>query len=538
VKIRQIRTQVLQAVVLLDIAFTGAGILWSPWFLLGLVVSVPLTLVGVTDLLQKEHALLRNYPIIGHLRFLIEGTGAELRQYVVESNTEGRPFNRDTRSLIYQRSKNLVDKKPFGTEKDVYAETYGWLAHSMAPAEVAENASRSFRVDVGGDDCKQPYAASVFNISSMSYGSLSGAAIRALNTGAQRGGFAHWTGEGGISRFHSEPGGDLVWQIGTGYFGCRSGDGGFDADQFKERAHLPQVKMIEIKLSQGAKPGHGGILPARKVTPEIAEARAIPVGKSCVSPPFHREFSTPVGLCEFVAKLRELSGGKPIGFKLCVGRFDEFFAVCKAMLQTGILPDFIAVDGAEGGTGAAPIEFSDNIGVPIREGVVFVHNSLRGIGVRDKVRVAAAGKLVTAYEIAAAMSLGADWINSARGFMFALGCIQAQSCHTNECPVGVATQDPRLARALVVGPKAERVHHFHKNTVEALAEVIAAAGLEHPSELTPKLLFQRISPTDIRSFATLYSRLKEGQLLEGQATELMQPYWDAASAESFQAKPK
>jgi len=524
--IRDIRTQVYYGLIAGSVLLVVLGWWW------GLILTLPLVALGSWDLLQTRHSLLRNYPIIGHLRFLLEESGPELRQYIVESNTEGAPFNRDTRSLLYQRAKNIVDKKPFGTEQDVYAETYAWLAHSMVPKPVVKHASQTFRVDIGGPDCTQPYSCSVLNISAMSFGSLSPNAILALNGGAKKGGFAHNTGEGGISRYHREPGGELTWQIGTGYFGCRNADGRLDRALFSEQARLDAVKMIEIKISQGAKPGHGGILPAKKVTAEIAAARGIPIGEECESPPFHHEFQTPIELCEFIARLRELSGGKPVGFKLCVGRMREFFGVCKAMLETNILPDFITVDGAEGGTGAAPIEFSDHIGVPIREGIVFVHNALEGIGVRDRVKLGASGKRVTAFEIAAAFALGADFCNTARGFMFALGCIQAQSCHTNVCPVGVATQDGWLQRALVPADKSERVYHFHKNTVEALAQVIAASGIEHPSELNHDHLYQRISPTETRSFRDLYDALQPGQLLDGNAGRL-QRSWDAANAASF-----
>ena len=527
--IRKIRTQILWALLVASIVL---GWLGGPW-LYGLIGTVPLVLLGVRDVLQTRHSLLRNYPIVGHMRYLIEGTGAELRQYIVESNTEGRPFNRDMRSLIYQRAKNVSDKKPFGTELDVYEEGYGWLAHSMVPKAVCEHPDKLFRIDVGGDDVTQPYSCSVLNISAMSFGSLSGAAIHSLNKGAAKGVFAHNTGEGGISRYHREGGGDLIWQIGTGYFGCRNSEGGFDAGLFGEHARESRVKMIEIKISQGAKPGHGGILPGKKVTREIADARKVPVGETVYSPAYHTAFSTPIGLLEFVRECRKLSGGKPVGFKLCVGRPHEFFAVCKAMHETGILPDFITVDGAEGGTGAAPIEFSDRIGLPLKEGLVFVHNALVGINVRDKVRVAAAGKLVTAFHLASAHALGADWCNSARGFMFSLGCIQAQTCHTNECPVGVATQNPRLARAVVVSDKSERVFHFQRNTVKALAEVVAAAGLGHPNEISPAHIMERTSQTEIRTFARLYNFFEPGQLLEGKANDLLQRHWDAAQAESF-----
>ena len=531
-EIRRLRTQLFWAIVAASVACAAAGLRWPAWRW-PLVVLLPLTALGIWDLTQRRHSLLRNYPLIGHLRFLIEGTGAELRQYIVESNTEGRPFNRDQRSLVYQRAKNVIDKKPFGTELDVYDQHYAWLAHSMAPRPVVENPTEAFRLRVGGPQCRLPYDASIYNISAMSFGALSAAAIRALNAGARKGRFAHNTGEGGLSRHHAEPGGDLIWQIGTGYFGCRRQDGCFDPDLFAEQARGENVRMIEIKISQGAKPGHGGILPGCKVTPEIAAARRLPPWQTVVSPPYHREFDTPVGLLEFVARLRELSGGKPTGFKLCVGRPEEFLGVCKAIVETGILPDFVTVDGTEGGTGAAPIEFSNHVGMPLKDGVIFVHNALVGIGVRDKVRVIASGKLISAFDIACALALGADLCNSARGFMFALGCIQAQTCHTNECPVGVATQDRRLQRALDVADKSERVYRFHRNTVHALAEVVAAIGLEHPNELRPEHVYQRVSPTQVHHYGELYQHLRPGELLAGGVAGEIGRCWQHASATSF-----
>ncbi|MEM8884853.1 MAG: FMN-binding glutamate synthase family protein [Planctomycetota bacterium] len=527
--IRAIRTQVFWFVVALCILF---AVLRGPW-LWGLAVTVPLLALGIWDLFQTRHNLLRNYPLVGHLRYLIEGTGAEMRQYVVESNTEGMPFNRDQRSLIYQRAKNVTDKKPFGTECDVYDEGYGLLAHTMAPKPLDPDPVANFRVDVGAPGTPHPYSCSVYNISAMSFGSLSGPAIEALNRGARAGRFAHITGEGSISRYHREGDGDLIWQIGTGYFGCRADDGTFDPEQFRQRAEREQVKMIELKISQGAKPGHGGILPGSKVTEEIADARGIPVGKTCVSPAYHTAFDTPTGLLQFIARLRELSGGKPVGFKLCIGRPHEFYAICKAILETGILPDFITVDGAEGGTGAAPIEFSDHLGLPLREALLFVRNALVGLDIDKEVRIAAAGKRVSAFDIAQALALGADWCNTARGFMMAIGCIQAQACHTNECPVGVATQNPRMARAIHVPSKAERVHHFHRNTLEALAEVTAAAGLSHPREFHPRLIYERTSPTEVRSLASIFDFYAPGQLRDGRACTRMQPYWDAARPDTF-----
>ena len=531
--IRKIRSQIFYGLIVATAALIALGSLWHPGWYLALCITVPLVLLGTWDVLQKRHNLLRNYPIVGHLRYLIEDTGAELRQYIVESNTEGKPFNRDKRSLMYQRAKGVSDKKPFGTELDVYAEGYSWLAHSMVPRPVAEDPAENFRIEIGVGACTRPYSASIYNISAMSFGSLGAAAVRAMNKGAKMGNFAHNSGEGGLSCHHREFGGDLIWQIGTGYFGCRTDDGDFDPDRFAEQAAQEQVRMIEVKISQGAKPGHGGILPGAKVTPELAEARGVPVGVDCVSPAFHRSFGTPIELLEYLTRLRELAGGKPVGFKLCVGRADDFFAVCKAMIETGLHPDFITVDGAEGGTGAAPIEFSDHIGLPGREGILLVHNALVGINMRDSVRVIASGKLISGFEIAAALALGADACNSARGFMFAVGCIQAQTCHTNQCPVGVTTQNRHLQRALVVDDKAERVRSFHHKTVEALAEVIAAAGLDRPDQLEPSHIYQRTSPTDIKSFDQLYNFYQPGQLLDHRAGERMQRYWDAADSSRF-----
>ena len=533
--IRQLRTQLFYGLIALSAMLVVLG-QWVPWVRWALLATVPLVLLGLWDVLQTRHNLLRNYPIIGHLRYLIEDTGAELRQYIVESNTEGKPFSRDQRSLIYQRAKGVSDKKPFGTELNVYAEGYTWLTHSMAPRPVAEHPVETFRISVGGAACRKPYSASIYNISAMSFGSLSASAIRALNKGAKQGDFAHNTGEGGVSRHHQEFGGDLIWQIGTGYFGCRTGDGDFDADRFAAQASLEQIRMIEIKISQGAKPGHGGILPAAKITPEIAEARGVPRGTDCVSPACHRAFGTPIELLEFTARLRELSGGKPVGFKLCVGRPDEFFAVCKAMVDTGLAPDFITVDGAEGGTGAAPIEFSDHIGLPAREGILFVHNALVGVNVRESIRIIAAGKLISGFDIAVALALGADLCNTARGFMFALGCIQAQTCHTNQCPVGVATQRRSLQRALVVSDKATRVRNFHRKTVAALAEVVAAAGLDDPGRLEASHIFQRTSPAEIKSFDQLYTFYEPGQLLDGRAGDRLQRFWDIADPSRFGPK--
>jgi glutamate synthase domain-containing protein 2 len=489
--------------------------------------------VGVYDMVQTRRSILRNYPIIGHMRFMLEFVRPEIRQYFIESDNEATPFSRSQRSLVYQRAKGQPDKRPFGTQLDVHAEGYEWMNHSVAPTHLA---SHDFRITIG-EHTTHPYEASVFNISAMSFGALSANAILALNAGAKRGGFAHDTGEGSISVHHRVHGGDLIWEIGSGYFGCRNDDGTFNAERFTANACDPQVKMIEIKLSQGAKPGHGGMLPGPKVTPEISQARGVPVGVDCISPAAHSAFSTPVELMEFVAKLRELSGGKPTGFKLCIGHPWEWFAIVKAMLQTGITPDFIVVDGAEGGTGAAPLEFTDHVGSPLQEGLLLVHNTLRGAGLRKRIKVGCAGKVVSAFDITRLMALGADWCNSARGFMFALGCIQAQHCHTGHCPTGVTTQDPVRQQSLVVPDKADRVYNFHQETLHALKELIQAAGLKHTSDITAHHIVRRSTDHKVKSLAQLIlTQLPEGALLQTEINSLPLIYrhsWPRARAESF-----
>ncbi|WP_236167276.1 FMN-binding glutamate synthase family protein [Pseudomonas fulva] len=492
-----------------------------------------LSLIGLFDLLQKRHAVRRNYPILGNIRYLVETIRPEIRQYLLEADSDALPFSRAQRSLVYSRAKNQVSDKPFGTLIDVYASGFEFIGHSMRPAPLADPAS--FRITIGGPQCSQPYSASIFNISAMSFGSLSANAIRALNQGAKLGNFHHDTGEGSISPYHREHGGDLVWELGSGYFGCRTSDGRFDPQAFAAQARSPQVRMIEVKMSQGAKPGHGGILPKHKVTQEIAETRGVPLGEDCISPSRHSAFSTPIEMMQFIAQLRELSGGKPVGFKLCLGHPWEFMGIAKAMLQTGILPDFIVIDGKEGGTGAAPVEFTDHIGVPLREGLLFVHNTLEGLNLRDKIKLGASGKIVSAFDIASVLAIGADWANAARGFMFAIGCIQSQSCHTNKCPTGVATQDPLRQRALVVPDKAERVLNFHRNTLRALAEMLAAAGLEHPSQLEAKHLVRRISATEIKLFSQMHVFLKPGELLTGEVDgQFYSRMWQLARADSFE----
>ena len=518
------------AVLFLLAAFTTVafGIGW--WALL---LSAALLTVGLYDLLQKKHAVLRNYPISGHMRYIFESIRPEIRQYFLEEENARTPFSRAQRSLVYQRAKAESDKRPFGTQLDVAADGYEWINHSLHPRQIA---SHDFRVDIGNAACTQPYSASVFNISAMSFGSLSANAILALNAGAKAGGFAHDTGEGAISVYHRQHGGDLIWEIGSGYFGCRDADGRFDPEKFASQAQDPQVKMIEIKLSQGAKPGQGGLLPASKITPEIAQARGIPMGQDCHSPAAHSAFSTPLEMVAFIQQLRDLSGGKPVGIKLCIGHPWEWFAMVKAMVKTGIVPDFVVVDGAEGGTGAAPLEFTDHVGVPLQEGLQLVHNTLIGAGLRSQVKIGCAGKVISAFDVVRMMALGADWCNSARGFMFALGCIQSLQCHTNRCPTGVATQDPSRQRALDPLSKAERVQLFHANTLKAVKEMVQAAGLEHPNDITGAHIVRRVSVNKVQLLSRLLMQVHPEDLLKSDLQTLpavFRYYWPVAQAETF-----
>ena len=521
-------------VAFLTLVFAVSSVIASDWrgtFLTLTVAMGALVLVGLRDLTQTRHAILRNYPIAAHLRFLLEKIRPEIRQYFFEGDKDGAPFPRDKRAIVYQRAKKDLDKRPFGTQFDVYQEQYEWLHHSLAPKPAPP--LETMRVKVGLD-AKSPYSASLLNISAMSFGALSANAIRSLNRGAATGGFYHDTGEGGVSPYHREFGGDLVWEVGSGYFGCRASDGGFDPARFVETAADPQIKMIELKLSQGAKPGHGGVLPAAKVTAEISAIRGVPMGEDCISPAAHSAFSTPVGLLEFIAKMRELSGGKPVGFKLCIGHKWEFMAICKAMVETGITPDFIVVDGKEGGTGAAPLEFMDHVGMPLRDGLSLVHNALVGVGLRDRIKIGASGKITSAFDMAKVLALGADWCNAARGFMFAVGCIQAQTCHTGHCPTGVTSQDLLRQRAIVVPDKAERVANFQRNTLIALAELVAAAGLAHPAELRPHHFQRRASSDRVISFADQYEQLGHQQLLVDPASSaFFREAWALSSAHSF-----
>ena len=501
------------------------------WWTLAAIAWV-LTIVGIYDLVQTQHATLRNYPVIGHMRYLFEALRPAIRQYFFETDVEPTPFSRETRSLVYQRAKKEIDKKPFGTLRDVYDTRYEWINHSLAPTKID---NPDFRITVGGLTCTQPISLSVLNISAMSFGALSANAILALNTGAKLGGFAHDTGEGGISTYHRQPGGDLIWNIGSGYFGCRDEKGHFSESHFIENATLPNVKMIEIKLSQGAKPGHGGILPGSKVTAEIALARGVMMGQDCNSPAAHSAFNSPVGLLEFVQRLRQLSGGKPVGFKLCIGHPWEWFAIAKAMVKTGITPDFIVVDGAEGGTGAAPVEFVNHVGTPLRDALSLVHNTLIGIDMRDRIKIGASGKITTAFDMARVLALGADWCNSARAFMFAIGCIQAQQCHTGRCPTGVATQDPSRQRGLIVEDKSTRVANFHHNTLEALSELLQATGLKHPDDLTAHHITVRESDHQATYMSNHYRLLSPGILLTGHLpSPVFESGWPMANPDSFQ----
>ena len=496
----------------------------------GLIVTAPVLLLSLIDLVQRHHSLRRNYPASARFRWLFEWLRPFLRSYIVESDLDGRPYSHDERALVYQRAKGEEDAHPFGTELDVYSGEYEWLAHSIAPNSKAPEDSR---VMVGTGQCAKPYSASRLNISAMSFGALGANAIEALNWGARKGGFYHDTGEGGLSPYHLKHGGDVVWELGSGYFGCRTRDGKFDAGEFAEKAQHEQVVMTEIKLSQGAKPGHGGLLPGAKVTEEIARTRDVPAGQDCLSPPGHSAFSTPRELIEFAARMREMSGGKPVGIKLCVGYPHELFAVMKAMLESGVLIDFIVVDGAEGGTGAAPTELSDRVGMPLREGLILARNALVGTGLKDKVRLAASGKVASGAAIAMNAALGADWCNAARAFMFSLGCVQSMRCHTDTCPTGVATQSRARQRGLVVPDKAERVARYHQATLKALHEIVVAAGVDCPDQLDPHHLRQRVNVAEMRSLTEIYHFAEPGELIDGSPDKKLAQWWRQANPDSF-----
>ena len=524
-----VRPLIVAGVWVIGALFAVVALVWHGWWALPAALVLALAALGTWDLLQTKHAILRLYPILGHVRFLAEFIRPEIRQYFIESNTEASPFDRETRDLVYERAKAIKTDEPFGTERDVNAIGYEFLRHSIR-ARFADDLDP--RVRLGGPDCTQPYDIALLNVSAMSFGALSGNAIEALNGGAARGRFAHDTGEGGISRYHLRGGGDLIWEIGSGYFGCRDADGRFDATVFAEKATMPQVKAISIKLSQGAKPGLGGVLPGAKVSPEIAAARGVPVGRTVVSPPAHSAFSTPMEFVQFIATLRRLSGGKPVGFKLCIGARTEFLSICKAILATGIAPDFVIVDGSEGGTGSAPQEFEDHVGMPLTEALMLVHNALVGTGLRGRIRVGASGKVTSGVDIVSRICQGADFTMSARAMMFAVGCIQAMKCNTNHCPTGVTTQDPARTRALDVPDKTIRVFNFQRATVASAAQIVASMGLAGFHELSPAMLNRRIEGQRTRTYAEIYEWLIPGELLED-PPESWRSDWIEASADEF-----
>jgi glutamate synthase domain-containing protein 2 len=527
--LRPVRFGALIAAVVGLVAAVAISVLVSPAFHVFTLVFAAAVLLGLYDLLQRRHSILRNYPLLGHMRFLLESVRPEIQQYFIERNTDGRPFDRDTRSAVYERAKGIQGEKAYGTELDVKAVGYEWLLHSARPVELDGDPPR---VRVGGPDCTQPYDMALLNVSAMSFGALSGNALTALNRGAAAGGFAHDTGEGGLTKYHLDNGGDLIWEIGSGYFGARTKDGHFDEAQFRDKAAHANVRCVSLKLSQGAKPGIGGVLPGSKVTKEIAEARGVPQGEKCVSPPAHKVFSTPRELVRFIAHMRELAGGKPTGFKLCVGPRHQLLAVCKAMAEEQITPDFIVVDGGEGGTGAAPVEFEDNVGTPLTEGLMTVHNALTGVGVRDRIKLGASGKVATGSDLVKRFAQGADYTNAARAMMMAVGCIQSQRCHTNTCPVGVATQDPKRSRALDVPDKTTRVHRYQDGVVREAMQIMGAMGAHGPHEVTPHQLIRRTGPTTTFSYAELYDWLEPRELID-EPPEAWAEDWHRADPDSF-----
>lgn len=512
----------------------GISFIWQPiwWFL---ILFAPLFALGLYDIFQRNTNILRNYPVWGHWRYLLLKIRPEIQAYFIETDQGGKPFSREMRFLVYERANQTEGVLPFGTQCDVHELGYEWVNHSMSPSHPK---FETVRVNIGGPQCSKPYSSSRFNISAMSFGAISPEAIRALNRGAKLGNFAQDTGEGGLSKYHLMEGGDIIWEIGTGYFGCRTEDGKFNPEKFKQKAQLENVKMVEIKLSQGAKPSHGAILPGPKVNKEIAETRDVPIGKDVLSPASHSAFSTPIELMQFVQQLRELSGGKPAGFKLCIGIRSEFMAMCKAMLETNIYPDFIVIDGSEGGTGAAPVEFCDSIGTPLTEGLIFAHNCLVGTNLRQHIRLIASGKIISGFDVARKIALGADICNSARGMMFSLGCVQSRRCHTNTCPTGVATQDPHRRRALNVDVKAPHVRNFHHATLKSFLQVLGAVGHEKPEDLHPSHIYRMIAPNKAMTFAEIYDFLRPGQLLDGTAPERYMKFWEDADPRYFAPPPQ
>ncbi|TSD95367.1 FMN-binding glutamate synthase family protein [Skermania sp. ID1734] len=515
------------AVALLVVGVAAAIGSWAWWLLLALLAGLVAT--GIYDLVQRRHSVLRNYPVLGHLRYLLESLRPELQQYFIERNFDGRPFDRDTRTVIYERAKGIHGELSFGTERDIEVVGYEYLVHSTLPVPQPEQPPR---VLIGGPDCTQPYSMSLLNVSAMSFGALSANALQALNRGAALGGFAHDTGEGGLTPYHLSGGGDLVWEIGSGYFGTRTDDGRFDPAQFAEKVSHDQIKAVSLKLSQGAKPGVGGVLPAAKVSAEIARYRGVPQGEKCVSPAWHSAFSTPREMVQFVAEMRNLANGKPVGIKLCVGSRVDVLAMCKAMIAEGTAPDFIIVDGAEGGTAAAPLEYEDHVGLPLTDGLMTVHNALVGTGLRDRIKIGASGKVAAGNDIVKRLIQGADYTNAARAMMMAIGCIQAQRCHTNTCPVGVATQDPKRTRALDVADKSVRVQRYHASTVAQAMQLMASLGVSDPAQLSPYMLRKKVTATVVRSYAELYEWLEPGQLLDDPPLN-WRTDWQLADPDSF-----
>ncbi len=514
------------------LALTGILIYINWKFVFLLVLFLPLIIMGLYDMYQSKKTIRRNFPLLGRMRYVLESVGPEIRQYFVETDLDGKPFNRLQRSIVYQRSKKETDSMPFGTQLDVYQDGYEWINHSIRAISFS-NVNENPRVHIGSSQCTKPYDASMFNISAMSFGSLSKNAILALNNGAKQGGFFHNTGEGGLSPYHLQ-GGDVVWNIGTGYFSCRTEDGKFNYEEFVKRATLDNIKMIEIKFSQGAKPGHGGILPKAKVTDEIAAIRLVSKGNDIISPPTHSAFTNPLELMDFVKLLRKGSGGKPIGMKICIGNKSEFLSICKAMVETETYLDFITVDGGEGGTGAAPQEYSDHVGMPLRDAIAFVYDALNGFGIKDQIKIIASGKVITGFDIIRNLSLGADLCNSARGMMFALGCIQALECHANTCPTGVATQDPNLMKGLVPEEKSVRVARYQHETVKSAMDLMASAGLAHPDDVTRDVVTTRIDRNKVETFAEIFPELETGCLLyESTVPKEFLYFWKKASAEKF-----
>ncbi|MEU8945980.1 FMN-binding glutamate synthase family protein [Streptomyces sp. NPDC048489] len=517
---------------LVVLALAGALVLAcavSAWWWCAAGVLLALSAVGARDLAQTRRSELRDLPLLGRLRPVLEALRPHLQRHLLERDHDGRPYDRAVRGLVSARADGAEPVEPFGTGRDVYGAGHEFLVPSMSPVEVARETPV---IRVGGPDCTQPYDMALLNVSAMSFGALSANAVLALNRAAALGGFAHDTGEGGLSDHHLRGGGDLVWEIGTGYFGCRTAEGGFDEREFADKAALPEVRCVSLKLSQGAHPGVGGVLPGVKVSAEIARTRGVAPGRTVFSPPHHQVFSTPRELVAFVAGMRRAAGGKPTGLKLCVGSRRQFLALCKAMLAEGITPDFIVVDGAEGGSGAAPAEFPGRLGTPLTEGLITVHNALVGTGLRERVRVGASGRIATGADLVGRLLQGADYTNAARAMLFALGCRQAQRCHTNTCPSGVATQDPRRARVLDVADKSVRVHRYQRATVRSATRIMAAMGVRHPGELTPDQLLRRTDPTTVRSYAELYTWLEPGVLL-AEAPEDWERDWAAADPDSF-----